>query len=225
MTGPAAAPRPLRLPDPATPMGFLIRRASLQKLWHSVGGATDDPVVLLDRLMAKDKPVDAVRCVAVSVPARQAIWWSWVSARHVVHAEPAADPAEQDARLHLLGVVEAWITAPQDAMRRDAWDAAQTLGLDHPVALAAAAVWFSGGSIAPLGAPMAVQAPPGMAANFVTAAVCGACLPGDPKLLPDRWRGSVAQGVEIVTRLGGWPVSLKYARQEFEGQTASPGAA
>lgn len=206
-------------------MGFLVRRASLQKLWHSVGGATDDPAVLVERLMGNEKQVDAVRCVAVSVPARQAIWWAWVSARHVVNAEPAAHTAEQEARLHLLGLVEEWITAPQDAKRRDAWDAAQALGLDHPVALAAAAVWFSGGSIAPVGAAMAVQAPPGMAANFVTAAVCGACLPGDPKLLPDRWRGTVAQGLEIITRLGGWPISLKYARQEFEGHTATPGAA
>jgi len=206
-------------------MGFLIRRAALQKLWHSVGAATDDPAVLVERLMAKEKPVDAVRCIAVCVPARQAIWWAWVSARHLVTAEVAAEPTEQDARLHLLGVVEEWITTPQDAKRREAWDAAQILGLDHPVALSAAAVWFSGGSIAPLGAAIPVQAPAGMAASFVAAAVCGACLPGDHKLLPDRWRGSIAQGLEIITRLGGWPVSIKYARQEFEGETATPGAA
>jgi hypothetical protein len=221
----APAPRPLQLPDATTPIGFVIRRASVQKLWSSVGAATDDPAVLVERLMAREKQVDAVRCIAVAIPARQAIWWAWVSARHIVNAEPAAEPSEQEARLHLLGVVEQWITAPHDATRRDAWEAAQALGLDHPIALAAAAVWFSGGSIAPAGAATAVQAPPGMPANFVAAAVAGASLPGDAALLPERWRGSVAQGLEIITRLGGWAVSVKYARQEFEGQTATPGAA
>lgn len=206
-------------PDTATPLGFVVQRGALLPLWLEHGQAAADPAALATALLAAGKPVEAIRAVVVALPVRQALWWAWVSARHALQLQPPS-PSLAPLHLHILGLVEQWIAQPSDGTRASAWQAAQALGIEHPVALAAAGVWFSGNDIAPPGSPMAVHAPAGLAHNFVVAAVAVAATHGDPAGTDERFRTSVAQGMEIITKLGGWAAAVQLARHEFTAQQA-----
>ncbi|MCU0625066.1 MAG: hypothetical protein MUF21_01070, partial [Gemmatimonadaceae bacterium] len=180
-------------PDPNTALGYVVSRASVLPQWLEFGQLAYDPEALVTALLAAGKQVEAIRCIAVAIPVRQAIWWGWVSSRHALQLQPPK-PALAPIFTQLLGLVEQWIEQPTDARRASAWQAAQAIGIEHPVSLAAAAVWFSGNNIAPAGAAAEVPAPAGMAHNFVTAAVAVAATHGDPAGIEERYRTSVAQG-------------------------------
>ncbi|MBC7843184.1 MAG: hypothetical protein H7099_12765 [Gemmatimonadaceae bacterium] len=204
-------------PDPSTPVGFVVERAGVLDAWHEISHRTDDPTGLVEALASAGLATEAIRCIAVAVPSRQSIWWAWVSARHTL-VGATADGAKESPRMQeLLDMIEQWIAAPDATKRRAIWEVAQALGIKHPVTLCAAATWFSGGSIATAEGAAPVPAPPGMVATFVSAAVAIATLQGDPQHADERVRASIAQGLEIVTKLGGWSTAIGYVRHESGG--------
>ncbi len=200
--------------DPSSTIGFVVDRAGVKEAWHEICHRTDDPAALVDSLASAGLGTEALRCIAVAIPSRQCIWWGWVSARHAIAAAAAEGAAESPRIEELLSLVEQWIAAPEDGTRRQIWSKAQAIGIKHPVTLAAAALWFSGGSIAEADGADQVPAPPGMVAIFVSAAVTVSTLQGPPDQMDARLRASIAQGLEIVHKLGGWPTSIAYVRQE-----------
>jgi hypothetical protein len=203
------------VPDPQSPIGYVVESAGLLEAWREIAHGTDDPTGMVGSLIGAGLTTEAIRCIAVAIPPRQNVWWAWVSARHAM-ATPAADTVKDSPRLQeLLGMVEQWIAAPDDQKRRSIWATALSLGIKHPVTLAAAALYFSGGSIAEGEGAAPVAAPPGMVATFVAAAVTVATLQGPPEQMEDRIRASVAQGIEIVNTLGGWAHSIGHVRQEL----------
>jgi hypothetical protein len=206
-------------PDAATPLAWIVRRADVASQWLALGEGTHDPAAFVQRLVAAEEHVLAMKCVAVAVPVRQAVWWAWVAARHLQQVAPAPGLAAVHAQL--LGLVERWISAPDDRTRRDAWAIAEALGLEHPATLAAAAAWFSGGSIAPADSPHAVPAPAGLAQNFVVAGVAIAATLADPANAQAAMSASIAQGLEIIAKLGGWPAAVALAKDEHERQLAA----
>ena len=210
--------------DPETAIGFVVDSAGVLEAWREIAHGTDDPTALVESLVSAGLTTDAIRCIAVVIPPRQNVWWAWVSARHALHGA-AAEGAKDSPRLHeLLSMIEQWIAAPDDQKRRAIWTAAQSLGIKHPVTLAAAALYFSGGSIAESEGALPVPPPPGMVATFVAATVTVASLQGAPEQMDARIRTSVAQGMEIVTKLGGWSQSISYVRQEISAQRQPQGA-
>ncbi len=210
--------------DSQTVIGFIVDSAGVLDVWGEIAHGTDDPSALVDSLVSAGLTTEAIRCIAVAIPSRQNVWWAWVSARHTL-AGAAAEGVKDSPRLHeLLDQVEQWIAAPDDQKRRAIWASAQSLGIKHPVTLASAALYFSGGSIAEVEGAAAVPAPPGMVATFVSAAVTVATLQGPPEQMDDRVRASVAQGMEIVMKLGGWAHSLSHVRQEHNAQRQPQGA-
>ena len=210
--------------DPQTAIGYVVESAGVLEAWREIAHGTNEPSALVQSLVSAGLTADAIRCIAVAIPARQNVWWAWVSARHTL-AGAAAEGVKDSPRLQeLLDMVEQWIAAPDDQKRRAIWSAAQTLGIKHPVTLASAALYFSGGSIAEGDGAPPVPAPPGMVATFVAAAVTVATLQGPPEQMDDRVRSSVAQGVEIVTKLGGWDHSIGHVRQEISAQRQPQGA-
>ncbi len=210
--------------DPQTAIGFVVDSAGVTEAWREIAHCTDDPSALVESLVSAGLTTEAIRCIAVAIPARQNVWWAWVSARHTL-VGAAADGVKDSPRLHeLLGMIEQWIAAPDDQKRRAIWAAAQSLGIKHPVTLAAAALYFSGGSIAEAEGAAPVPAPPGMVATFVAATVTVSTLQGPPEQMDDRVRASLAQGTEIVSKLGGWIHSISHVRQELGAQRQSQGA-
>ncbi len=201
-------------PDPSTPVGFVVERAGVLDAWHEIGHRADDPTALVESLASAGLTTEAIRCIAVAIPSRQCIWWAWVSARHTMVSATADGTKESPRMQELLDMIEHWIAAPDPTKRRAIWDVAQSLGIKHPVTLCAAATWFSGGSIAAAEGAQAVPAPPGMVATFVSAAVAISTLQGDPQHADERVRASIAQGLEIVTKLGGWSTAIGYVRHE-----------
>ena len=210
--------------DPATAIGFVVERAGVPEAWREIAHCTDDPSALVQSLVSAGLSTEAIRCIAVAIPSRQNVWWAWVSSRHALAASIAEGTRASPRLSELLGMVEQWIATPDEPQRRAIWAAAQSLGIKHPVTLAAAALYFSGGSIADAEGAAAVPAPPGMVATFVAATVTVSTLQGPPEQMDERVRASVAQGEEIVSKLGGWLTSIGYVRQEAAAQTSREGA-
>ena len=211
-------------PDPSSAIGFVVEHAGVMDAWREIAHRTDDPFALVESLASAGLSTEAIRCLAVAIPSRQNIWWAWVSARHMMVVDANAGGKDSPRLQELLGMIEQWIAAPDDSKRRAIWASAQSLGIKHPITLAAAALWFSGGSIAAAEGAAPVPAPPGMVSTFVAAAVAIATLQGDPNLMDDRVRASLAQGKEIVTKLGGWSTAITYVRQELGAAPVPQGA-
>ena len=144
-----------------------------------------------------------------SLPARESVWWAWVSARHASQVA-GGTPATADVHKTLVSI-EQWIVRPEDDARRAAWDAGMAAGMDTPVGMIAAAVFLSGTSVAPPNvAP--VPPPPGAAMPLVAGAILlSAASNQQPEQIVPTMAAFAAQGLEIVKRLGGWDPALQLA--------------
>lgn len=220
---------PLIAPDPlaslAPPVRWLITRAAFddEALVHV------DPSRSMDQLYGALTGAglwpSALRLLAGVLPARESIWWAWVSARHATQLPTAKVPS---AAVHAaLVAIEQWIVRPDDAARRAAWDAGQVVGTDTPVGMVCAAVFLSGTSVAPAHLP-AVPPPPDAAMPLVAGAIilAAASQPEAPQIT-QLMAAFAAQGLEIIKRLGGWDAALEgaYATHQRQLQEQSAAAA
>jgi hypothetical protein len=173
---------------------------------------------------------DALRVIAAVLPVRESIWWAWVSVRYAMQREDGTPPS---AEAHAaVSAIEQWIVRPDDENRRTAWQAGRAAGVDTPAGMVAAAVYLSGGSVAPPGVTP-VPPPPGGTLPLITGAILLSAVGGkDPAQLPATMQAFAAQGLEIVKRLGGWPAALQLAHEshqravlEYQRATGSDGAA
>lgn len=211
-TPPVIAPDPLAACTPV--MRWLLERAApddeaLQLL---------DPRQSLDGLYATwmDKGFypSAIRLVAGVLPARESVWWAWVSARHATQA--AGGTAATAAVHQALSAVEQWIVRPDDDARRAAWDAGNAAGLDTPIGMVAAAVFLSGTTVAPPNVPP-VPPPPGAALPLISGAILVAAASNtDPEQVDPTMAAFAAQGLEIVKRLGGWDAAVQLAHDTYQ---------
>jgi hypothetical protein len=206
MTAPSSPPPSL----PAS-IGWLAERAAVpEPAWPLVAGAADG-ASLVQALLAGGHAGEAVRVMAAALPPREGVWWAWVSARHAAQLG-AARPEVTDA----LAAVERWVAHPDEEHRRAAWAASERVGLESPAGCAAAAAFFTGGSVAPPDVSP-VPPPPGVHGTLIAAAVALSAAAA-PETFDALLGAYVAQGVEIVKRLGGWDQSVALARQHFEAQ-------
>lgn len=147
-----AEPPPRQLPPAVGPSGFALVKAV--KANATVEGVPLDPAALklltaeqtprqfFDALVAADLFADAMRYLAYVLPKREAVWWAHQSV--AAHDAKAARP--------VLRCVAEWVIQPTEETRRAAQAAAQVAGPTTPSGLTARAVFWSGGSIAPVGA-------------------------------------------------------------------------
>lgn len=92
----------------------------------------------LQRLENGGLPRQAVRLVAHALPAREAVWWACMCARHTA----PADLAESDRMA--LDAAEAWVRRPSDETRTAATERAEAADAKSPEVWAATAVAWSG---------------------------------------------------------------------------------
>lgn len=227
-TSPVIAPDPLAACAP--PVRWLFERTAPDE----PALALVDPAHSLDMLYAQwlqgGHVTSAIRLIAGVLPARESIWWAWVSARYAAQQSGGKPPS---AAVHkALSAIEQWIVRPDDEARRAVWDAGNLAGLDTPTGMVAAAVFLSGTSVAPPNVPP-VPPPPGAALPLVSGAILlSAAGHPDPAQHAPTLSAFAAQGMEIVKRLGGWEQALQLAYDtqqrltlEYARATAAPAAA
>lgn len=101
----------------------------------------------LDALLAKEQFVDAAKVMARAMPKREAVWWACQCVRKNQgdRLKPAA--------LDVLKAAETWTSHPSDEHRRTTFSLVERCGSDNPAGMIGAAVYFSSGSLAPVGTP------------------------------------------------------------------------
>jgi hypothetical protein len=211
---PPAGGATLAPPPPLTAVvRWLAERAAFEDdAVLALAARAADPDALVAALSADGRHAEAVQLVARALPKREAVWWAWVAARHAHQLTTPVAPAVQ----RVLDAVERWVAAPADAARHDAFAAAQAAGADTAAGCAGMAVFLSGGSLAGPAVPVHVPPPAGACWQLVGGAVMLAAVSAPPTQVSQAFQGYVAQGVEIVRRLGGWEASATLARQGFE---------
>jgi len=204
----------------APTLAWLADRADLDDdARASVGGdpsAATDPGAAARHLLAAGHAADGIRVVACALPPREGVWWAWVSARHAAQVAEASGAGADAAVNDALAAIERWITQPSDDTRRAAWAASDVAGLESPAGAAAAAVFFSGGSIAsPDVSP--VPPPAGLHATMIAASVTMAAATDAASL--DVVAGAyIDQATEIIKQLGGWDRAAATAKQYHDAQ-------
>lgn len=149
------------------------------------------PAAYLDALIAGGHQRDAVLFLAQALPAREAVWWGCVCARASLTGDaPPPVAAAQDA-------AQDWVYQPTDANRRRAFECAQATDFQWPSSWAAVAAFWSGGSMAPPGAP-AVPPAPNLAGDAVSAAVILSAVWHRPELAPARLATFIDSGIDIA---------------------------
>ena len=205
-----------------------VRAASPAALAH---GATD-PGAVISALVAAGKAPAALRMLACALPPRESVWWAWVAARHAatVQQQRASqqehEPPDPDVPralppsplvLETLAAVEQWIAQPTDDNRRAVWALAEKVGIDTPAGAVATAAFFTNGSLTPPGGPF-VPAPAGLYTTLASAAVIASAVATDVERLGEVASAFIAQGLEVIKRLGGWDAALVSAKQTFDAQ-------
>lgn len=140
-------------------------------------------------LAAAEAYPEAVKFLAFALPKREALWWACGCVRAAVGDSPA------------LAATEKYVQTPTDANRRDAMTAGEVLGFDHPAGAVAAAAFFSGGSVTPLGSPPVPPADnltPILAGTAVVLAAAG------PEAAA-RFRDYLTRGGRVADGADRWP--------------------
>ena len=226
-TPPVIAADPLAALAP--PVRWLLERAALD----DAALAQVNPRISLDelcaRLMQSEQVPAAIKLIAGVLPARESVWWAWVSARHA--SQMAGGAAPSAAEHAALVAVERWIVRPEDDARRAAWDAGNAAGLDTIIGMVTAAVFLNGATIAPPNVAN-VPPPPGAAMPLIAGVVeRSAATTTAPEQIAPTLAAFAAQGLEILKRLGGWEAALQLAydthqrqMQDYARATAPAGA-
>ena len=149
----------------------------------------------LDNLCDEALYADAFLTLARTLPRQYAIIW----AQKCVDEFAAEKPGAEDRRC--VELVAQWLANPDDKIRRAAMDAADACEYEGPRAWLAAAVGFSGGSLAPEN--QAEIAPP----KHLTAVAVSACLiaisVSDPEVVDEVSRKMIDKGLALVAIPGG----------------------
>jgi len=170
----------------------LLQRLELEGPCAEIVAGLQGVTEVLARLEAQGYFHEAVRLCAHALPKREAVWWACMCADAVpASAQLACDQAARQA-------AELWVRKPGDEpLRRAAWDVAQKTDFRSPEAWAAVGAFWSGGSMAPEGAP---AVPPGdhLTGVAVSGAVMIAAVRGHPERATDRLKRFLAAARDIA---------------------------
>lgn len=155
------------------------------------------PEEFLNALMEKELYNDAVTFLAHSLPVREAVWWACVCSRYFVE--------DSDVKYQLaLNAAETWVYEPNEQNRRIAEKYAEEGDYATPSSWAAAAAFWSGGSITDEKDP-AMEPPPYLYANAVTGSVVMAAGWKEPEAeeAKNRFQTYLQHGINIANGKNG----------------------
>lgn len=162
------------------------------------------PQQYVDLLIGQKHWIDAVRVMAHALPKRESVWWACVCARTIA-PEAVSDPA----RL-ALEAAEAWVADPTEENRRAAMPAAEAAGIASPPGCAAAAAFWSGGSLAPPNLP-AVPPADHLTAHGTSSSVLMAAVIVEPEKAETKYRAFLARGFEVADGKNRWKTAVAAA--------------
>lgn len=163
----------------------------------------------LGLLIEKREFPDAARFWSRSLPKREAVWWACHCAR-IAMAE-GAPPAEHAA----LEAAEAWCVDPTEENRRRAMPASDAAGLGTPAGCAAAAAFWSGGSLGPPDVPVVPPAEE-LTAHGVAGSVMLAAVRSEPEKAPEKYKEFFERGLGVAEG------SLRWREAVVPAPTATP---
>lgn len=140
-----------------------LDKALSPEAWQLVTQASG-PRAALEALMANELHGDALILLAGSLPMSFLLGWL----RHCIRYEASEGMSFSDEEQQANALVDRWFAEPDDTKRRAAQALAEELDYSSPSAWLAAAVGWSGGSIAPPDQPE-VQPAPHLAGTAVVA--------------------------------------------------------
>lgn len=104
----------------------------------TVAPGDDAPIAYLMRLLAQDKPDEAVKFCAHLLPRREAVWWACNSARQMLGDIPKA-------RGDCLVAAEDWVQRPSEELQKTAFKLGSAGDSNDPLSWLALAAGWSGG--------------------------------------------------------------------------------
>ena len=153
---------------------------------------THTPGEFLRILMDHGHYHDAITFLAHAIPAREAVWWACLCTR-----DHLADSNEAYQQAHTAA--EAWVRKSTEDNRRSAEQGAEEGHYKTPASWTAAAAFWSGGSIAPVGEPV-MEPPAYLYAHAVTGAIvmsAGLGMPAE-KDVEERYQNYLKHGIAIA---------------------------
>jgi hypothetical protein len=138
---------------------------------------------------------DAFVTLARVLPRQYAVIWG----DRCLQFAPAEDLS--DGEQHCINMAKQWISNPDETLRRAALDAAESIDFDGPYAWFAAAVGFSGGSLAPR--DLDEVPPPQHLTAVAIAAYLVMMSVKDPATMKETSRKMIDTGLEMVAIPGG----------------------
>jgi hypothetical protein len=155
--------------------------------------------------------IDAIKFLAIALPAREAVWWACICVRQTLPADAAA-PLKAAVQ-----AAEAWVYRPDEERRKEALGAAKAADRSSAGAAAQAAAATGGtkppqAQPQPAAAPEAKEAPPeedasipARVATNVAAAVILAALQYEPQRAEERYNQFLTAGIDIANGGNGRP--------------------
>ena len=157
---------------------------------HALLEDTSTPSSYLDSLEKRELYQDAVRFLAHKLPPDAGVKWGIGCLREL------QAPDRKDQKDPPLEASEAWIKAQNDTTRFAAKEAADNATNTGASSLVAMAVYMSGGSLTPAGAPE-VLPPPYSAQRMVAGSVIVTVVSHEPQHANDRYKRALAMGKEL----------------------------
>lgn len=149
------------------------------------------PRISVERLMAAQCFLDAVKLLAHGLPKREAVWWACLAARAV--QKPDTDQDNQEALL----AAEAWAKKPTEENRLRARSLGIKTGHKTAASWAATAAAWSAGSLSGPDEPPVVP-PEYLYAHAVAGAVSLAAVLADPDNPSARYQQFLLQGFDLA---------------------------
>jgi hypothetical protein len=156
------------------------------------------PREYLAALSGRSLHADALRFLAFALPKRVAVWWACLCVADVLGPELASAAAAA------LEAARAWVIDPSDEKRRATFPAAEAADIGTPAGCAAAAAYFSGGSLAPPSLP-AVAPPEHVTAHLVASALVLAAVIKEPEKAAEKQAAFLRTGLEVAGGQHPWP--------------------
>jgi hypothetical protein len=168
----------------------LWERAELDEEARQVAPPETPARTYVEALARAGRVREAIAALAQLLPRHDAIAWGLESIRRI--GPPAA-----------LKSVEDWLAEPTEERRRAAMQAAGTAGYATAGGCLALAVFLSGGSVAPVGAPVEPQPAPNLCGKMVACAMALAAA-ADPQHASGHLRSFQDRGWAVANERNVW---------------------
>ena len=170
----------------------ITQHFELQEESQSLLSAEQTPAEFFQILLDNGHYHDAITFLAHAIPAREAVWWACLCARY--HLDNSDEQYQQ-----ALTAAETWVRKPTEENRRSAEKEAEAGNYDSPASWAAAAAFWSGGSIAPVDEP-AMEPSAHLYAHAVAGAIvmsAGLGMPAE-KDVKKRYQNYLKHGINVA---------------------------